>query len=843
MDIASLSLQIDTSDVSKADAELNKLNQTAAKTEASANKASAELGKVGVSAKQTAAALRGVPAQFTDIAVGLQGGQNPLTVLLQQGGQLKDMFGGIGPAARALGGYVAGLVGPFSLAAGSVAALALAYKQGSDEASAFTKALILSGNAAGTTKDNLAGIAEAVDDTVGTTRQAAAALAEMVSSGKIAEDQLQSLATAAIAFEEATGQAVSKTITEFNKLADDPVKASIKLNEQYNYLTAAVFEQIQALEEQGRSDEAAALAQETYARALETRANEIQESLGTLETAWNSVASAAAEAWDAALAVGREATIDQRIADLKAQLQEVSDVGSAGPRGRAAFQLGAGKGGDAQGLSQQINALELEREQQQGEARQKAALIANNKAAIEAEQDIAALRISNLSKAEKKEREISQYRANVEKIRLANPFSKLIDPAQIDKDLAAIEAKYADKAKKVAAPKAYQDDAATKLIASLKEQGAALDGQLATTDKLTSAQRDLLKFQQQIADLKTKSVLTADQQSLLLNQDAITAQLQKNVALADEIQKREALQKLMERSEQIQQSIASSMQAAREQQDNELGALGKGKIELDRIKEEAAIRKEYQRYQEQLNKAADDGTLDSDQYKEESAKIQSALNDRLAMQEDYYAKLEVLQADSSKGMSAAWADYLDTAKDVSKQTYDLFAGAFAGMEDALVEFAMTGKLSFKDLADQIIADLLRIEIKQAVLWAVGGTTTSGSGKSGLGDLFSAGLSAAGSYFGGSSAVSALPRASFDGGGYTGDGARLGGIDGKGGFLAIMHPQEDIYDRTKGQQPAGNSVTIGSMSFPGVTNAREARTATAEAARQIARAVGGAGRYA
>ncbi|MFP3345585.1 phage tail length tape measure family protein, partial [Halomonas sp. SIMBA_159] len=56
-------------------------------------KASVDFNKNGVSAKQMQAALRGVPAQFTDIAVSLQGGQNPLTVFLQQGGQLKDMFG------------------------------------------------------------------------------------------------------------------------------------------------------------------------------------------------------------------------------------------------------------------------------------------------------------------------------------------------------------------------------------------------------------------------------------------------------------------------------------------------------------------------------------------------------------------------------------------------------------------------------------------------------------------------------------------------------------------------------------------------------------------------------
>ena len=856
MDIASLGLQIDTSDVSKAEADLDRLNASAAKTEASAqktgkawkeasasiggaqikdasaqiDKTTASLNKAGVSAKQTAAALRGVPAQFTDIAVGLQGGQNPLSVLLQQGGQLKDMFGGIGPAARALGGYVAGLVNPFTLAAAAVGALAFAYKQGSDEATAFTKAIVLSGNAAGTTSDNLAGIAASIDDTVGTTKQAAAALAEMVSSGKIAEDQLQNLATAAIAFEDATGQAVSKTIEEFNKLGGDPVKASIKLNEQYGYLTAAVFEQIQALEEQGRTDEAAALAQETYARALNDRADEIKQSLGTLESAWDAVGNAAAEAWDAALAVGREATIDERIADLKAQLQEVADVGSAGPRGRAAFQLGAGKGG-AGDLAQQLNTLELEREQQQGEARQKAALAANNKAAIEAEQDIAALRISNLTKAEKKEREIADYRANVEKIRIANPFSKLIDPANVDKDLAAIEEKYRDKSKPKQ-PKAYQDDAATKLLANLKEQGAALDGQIATTDKITSAQRDLLKFQQQIADLKTKDVLTADQKSLLANQDAITAQLQKNVALASEVEKRQELLKLQERSDQIGFSIDAAAKSTAAQRELELSTVGLGKKLQEQAKAQAEIRKEFDRYQRQLDKSTPADALGSKEYNEATRRIEQGLDEALKAHKDYYADLDKLQKDSAKGAEDAINDYIESSKDAASSMNELTSNALGGIEDAFTEFAVTGKLTFKSLVDSILADFARMGVRtlmgKALAGLSTGTTEGGASTFDFGSLFG---SIAGAF-------------SFDGGGYTGDAARLGGVDGKGGFMAVLHPQETIVDHTKpSRSQAGGSVTIGSMNFPGITNAREARVAVAEASRQIARAVGSAGRYA
>src|SRR5690606_7532552 len=136
-------------------------------------KASVDFNKNGLSSKQLQSSLRGLPAQFTDIAVSLQAGQNPLTVFLQQGGQLKDMFGGIGPAARALGGYVVGLINPFTVAAAAAGVLALAYKQGSDEATAFQKALILSGNAAGTSAGQLGSLAQTVSRSVGTVSAAA----------------------------------------------------------------------------------------------------------------------------------------------------------------------------------------------------------------------------------------------------------------------------------------------------------------------------------------------------------------------------------------------------------------------------------------------------------------------------------------------------------------------------------------------------------------------------------------------------------------------------------------------------------------------------------------------
>ena len=230
--------------------------------EAAQRVATTGLDQMGMSAKQTAAALRQVPMQFTDIVVSLQGGQSAMQVFLQQGGQLKDMFGGAGNAARALGGYVLGLVNPFTIAAAAVAGIAVAYKQGSAEADGYRMALVMTGNAAGTTAAQMQQMAGRISSVVGTQGAAAEALAQMAGSGRVAADNLQYFSEVAIKFERATGTAISETVKRFSDLADAPVDASRKLNEETNYLTAAIYEQIKALQDQGREADAAALEQE-----------------------------------------------------------------------------------------------------------------------------------------------------------------------------------------------------------------------------------------------------------------------------------------------------------------------------------------------------------------------------------------------------------------------------------------------------------------------------------------------------------------------------------------------------------------------------------------------------
>lgn len=291
--------------------------------EGAINKAGKQMNEYGMSAKQTAAALRQVPAQFTDIIVSLQGGQAPLTVLLQQGGQLKDVFGGAGVAARALGGYIAGLITPFTTLAAAVGVLAYGYFKGSAEAEAFNKTLILTGNAAGTSAGQLSRIASSLDKGTTTQAKAAEVLNIFAQTGKIGAENFERFAKAAIEFEKVGGGAVEDIAKNFESLAKSPLQSTLRLNETMNYLTRSTYEQIKALEEQGKTTEAAKLAQEAYAASLENMTPKLLQNLGYVEKAWLGIKGAISQSVDAILEIGRQSDPGQLLGNMKKQLADM----------------------------------------------------------------------------------------------------------------------------------------------------------------------------------------------------------------------------------------------------------------------------------------------------------------------------------------------------------------------------------------------------------------------------------------------------------------------------------------------------------------------------------------
>ena len=246
----------------------------------------AKQAALGMSAGQTAAALRSVPAQATDIVTSLAGGQDPLLVLLQQGGQLKDMFGGVGAAARAMGGYVMGLVIPFTLAATGAGALFLAVEKGQDELFRLEQALRTNGGRLGVTAGQLNEMANAIDNEGFSRGSAVTALEAIAKTGAVAGGSLKEFTKAAMGLERDLGIPVEKTVEAFKALAEEPAKASQQLSKELGYLTVAQYEQIKALEEQGRKTEAATLAQGLYMSAFNASANAARNNLNLFEVAW-----------------------------------------------------------------------------------------------------------------------------------------------------------------------------------------------------------------------------------------------------------------------------------------------------------------------------------------------------------------------------------------------------------------------------------------------------------------------------------------------------------------------------------------------------------------------------
>jgi len=319
------------------------LQHAAAAQQAAIARLNAEMGRLGhagqASAGQTAAAFRQLPMQLQDVFVSLAGGMNPLMVLTQQGPQITSSFGGVKETFKAIGGAITPMVAGLTLGAVAVATLGAAYYQGSGEADAYAKALIMTGNAAGSTIGQLQQVAVRVSDVVGTQAAAAEAVAALAGTGRIAAADLERLTLVTVLWERATGQAASEVAKQFAELGKAPLDASLKLNESLRYLTQATYSQIRALEEEGRTTEAARVAQEAYAGAMEQRAGQITARLGAIESAWKAVKDGAASAWDAMLGIGRKQTIEGMLAESGEKLARME--ANAGKSARLGASAGA----------------------------------------------------------------------------------------------------------------------------------------------------------------------------------------------------------------------------------------------------------------------------------------------------------------------------------------------------------------------------------------------------------------------------------------------------------------------------------------------------------------------
>ena len=656
---------------------------------------------------------------------------------------------GAGAGAGAAG--LLAILAPLALATAAVGGLAVAYYKGSEEQDRYNKSLILTGNYAGVSAGQLGDMARQVSATVGTTGQAAEVLALLAGNGKIAGESFTGIAQAAVSMQEATGKAVGETVAEFSKLADDPVKASAALNDQYHYLTASVYSQIAALEEQGDHAGAVKLATEQYADAINERTPKILENLSFWERAYNAVAKAA----DGLKNAGRR-DINSDIVNARSDLLEAQNMDGL-------FQNQKSKDALIEFRQNRLNMLEDEKAAQADIAKWEGEQAKAQGAAVTAMTKVDALTKSSLTNEQKRTKELEDYKQQLDDIRKVAPNDPRLARATVDKNIANINAKFKD-------PKAAGTQVDLTSFNDAKNDLAAI------TDTYKNYQKELEAAQK--AGLLSEEDYLLRRQALIGNQlDQTTAAYEAEIAALEAAKGKKTTSAAQ--SIQLDQKIADAragMVKAQKDADsqlevlatNETGrlakqersistyvqALGQQQRALELAGQRAVLgvgrgdrqnalsgelNSQQDRFAQQTLELANQKSDPSRNMSEEEFKRKSqALADANKAATDQirqnYVDVESAQGDWTKGATAAWENYLDSAKDIAGQTKSLFGNAFSSMEDSIVNFAMTGKASFSDFAKSILADMARIATRQA-------------SSALLGSL----VGAAASYFGGSAA--------------------------------------------------------------------------------------------
>lgn len=306
----------------------------------------------GLTAGQYQQALRQLPMQLTDVTTSLASGMPVWMVAIQQGGQIRDSFGGAGNAARAVVGSINPLTAAIAAVTAATIGLVAANEAGANEQLRFNEALILTGNYAGVTAGQLAAVAREMDALAGVTQSSAsAALTEVAGSGKFAGEQILLVATAAEQMRVATGQAVSETVAEFERLATDPIAAILKLNETQHFLTEAQLEQIRTLRDQQGQQAAATEAMRVYAAVIADRTPQVNENLGSIERAWRNIKDVARETADGLLSIGRAPDDAQRMAELTQRIAYLKSTVGTG------FEPLADTQGEIARLSAELDSL------------------------------------------------------------------------------------------------------------------------------------------------------------------------------------------------------------------------------------------------------------------------------------------------------------------------------------------------------------------------------------------------------------------------------------------------------------------------------------------------------
>ncbi|ELE6461855.1 phage tail tape measure protein [Enterobacter hormaechei] len=702
--------------------------------------------RAGISVGQYSAALRTLPAQFTDIATQLAGGQSPFLILLQQGGQIKDSFGGLGPMLQALRdalfgfneesretsesaagisdaaeglnntseaaeklGRAGGLLNTFNLAiAGSVGLLALlagAAYSSSQQFDNVARSLIMMGGAGFSSMQQLNQAAEEVAGKTNTSISSTVdTLVTLNDTGKYTASQMKQIATTITLMGKA-GNDTKTAMADFGKIVSDPVKGLASLNEQYGFVDEAMIKHIIQLRKQKGEQAAVTEAINLFAGVMEKRAQETIEATDNIGKAWTGLKAFASDTFGQ-IGITVRAWGNQVIEVFKllstsfealfVKMKEVSleimggmitgftDIANKLPGGEALIKS-MGFDGLAESVAESRKAASKEYTQLTAEY---------NK------------HIANLSK--------SQWQWEEE---AKNGSGGVKGTGSVDRQTKDAVSKLAqDSDKKTKEAKATLE-AGDRTLENYRAQARTLTETLETlrqTGETHAKNTEFSKQQSRFAELdeaaKTRA-LTAQEKSLLSSREAILNAAKVVDQKNKEVEAQQKINGLAQQANKYVTQMSEKTDALRD-------SAGLSSRQTQRMMEEAQLRQGW------LNGG---GKLDDAGYKKELAALRK-----------YYAEEDKLRGDWKAGAVSGWNEYLDAATNTYGAVKNVASSTLTGLSNMLTELMTTGTASVKEFGKSMLKMILEITNQLIVAYTVqaamgwinggskGGSTPGGS---------------------------------------------------------------------------------------------------------------------
>ncbi|EOQ0423962.1 phage tail tape measure protein [Escherichia coli] len=705
--------------------------------------------KAGMSVGQYKAAMRTLPAQFTDIATQLAGGQNPWLILLQQGGQVKDSFGGMIPMFRGLAGAITlPMVGVTSLAV-ATGALVYAWYQGDSTLSAFNKTLVLSGNQSGLTADRMLTLSRAGQAAGLTFNQAGESLAALVNAGVRGGEQFDAINQSVARFASASGVEVDKVAEAFGKLTTDPTSGLMAMARQFRNVTAEQIAYVAQLQRSG--DEAGALqaANDIATKGFDEQTRRLKENMGTLETWADKTGKAFKSMWDAILDIGRP----ESSADMLASAQKAFDEADkkwqwyqsrSQRRGKtSSFRANLqGAWDDRENARLGLAAATL-----QSDMEKAGELAARDRAEREASQ----LKYTGEAQKayERLQTPLDKYTARQKELNKALKDGKILQ-ADYNTLMASAKKDYESTLKKPSGVKVSagerQEDRAHAAMLALETELRTLEKHSGVNEKISQQRRDLWEAENQYVVLKeaaTKRQLSEQEKSLLAHEKETLEYKRQLAELGDKVEYQKRLNELAQQAARFEEQ-QSAKQAA-------ISAKARGLTDrqAQRESEEQRLRDVYGDNPQAL------------------ARVTGALKQT-------WVDEDMLRGDWLAGLKSGWGEWTESATDSFSQVKSAATQTFDGIAQNMAAMLTGAEADWRGFTRSVLSMMTEILLKQAMVGIVGRIGSA------IGGAFGGGASASS----GTAIEAAAANFHFATGGFTGTGGKYepAGIVHRGEFV-------------------------------------------------------------